>query len=69
MDALLIERWVGGGDRTSIHDEAGVPIAQQAARALGLRLGLPEAVIESLTLIVRELATNQLRHARYGVIA
>jgi len=69
MDALLIERWVGGGDRTSIHDEAAVTVAQQAALALGQRLRLPEAVIGSLTLIVRELATNQLRHARYGVIA
>lgn len=69
MDALLIDRWVAGGDRTSIHDEADVTVAQQAARALGLQLRLPEAVIGSLTLIVRELATNQLRHARYGVIA
>lgn len=69
MDALLIDRWVGGGERTSIHDEAAVTVAQQAALALGQRLRFPEAVIESLTLIVRELATNQLRHARYGVIA
>jgi len=69
VDTILIERWLDGGERTSIHDESGVPAAQQSARALGMRLGLPEAVIESLILIVRELATNQLRHAGYGVIA
>lgn len=69
MDALLIERWLGDGERTPVHDQASVSLVRIAARSLGERLGLPEVAVGSLAIVVSELATNQLRHARYGVIA
>jgi anti-sigma regulatory factor (Ser/Thr protein kinase) len=69
MDAVLIERWVGAGERTPIYDEASVSIAREAALELAHALRLPEAAVASLVLIVGELGSNQLRHARDGVIA
>ncbi len=69
MDSVLIGRWVGGGERTPIGDEASLSIAREAALDLARSLRLPEAAIASLLVIVGELGTNQLRHARDGVIA
>lgn len=69
MDALLIERWLGDGERTPVHDQASVSLVRTAVRALGARLGLPEVAVGALAIVVSELATNQLRHARDGVIA
>jgi len=69
MDALLVERWLGEGPRTPIYDQASVSVAREAVRALGARLGMSDVAIGSLAIVVSELATNQLRHARDGAIA
>ncbi len=69
MDALLVERWLGDGPRTPIYDQASVSVVREAVRALGVRLGMSEVAIGSLAIVVSELATNQLRHARDGAIA
>ena len=68
MDAVLIERWLGLGERTPIDDEASLSTAREAALDLARSLRLPEPVVASLLLIVGELGSNQLRHARGGVI-
>lgn len=69
MDALLIERWLGEAERTPVLDQASVSVARVAARSLGARLGFSEEAVGALAIVVSELATNQLRHARGGAIA
>ncbi len=69
MDALLIERWLGDGERTPVYDQASVSLVRAAARTLGARLGLSEVALGAVAIVVSELATNQLRHARDGAIA
>jgi anti-sigma regulatory factor (Ser/Thr protein kinase) len=69
MDPFLIERWVGHLDRLTIYDEASVSEARQRARAAAEQAGLTADAAATLALIASELANNQLRHARGGVIA
>ena len=69
MDKALIERWLGDGERVSMLDEASISVARDAVRALGLGLGLSSETMGRLALVVSELASNQLRHARDGAVA
>jgi anti-sigma regulatory factor (Ser/Thr protein kinase) len=51
-----------------IRDEASISMARERVRALGAEVGLERPVVESLAIVVSELGTNQLRHARLGEI-
>ena len=65
----MIDTWDLGTETLPILDEASVSLARERVRTEGQRLGLPDAVIANLAIVVSELAHNQLRHARGGVIA
>lgn len=69
MDTVLIERWLGGGPRTLVHDLASVTLVRDAVRAIGRQLGLSEVAVGTAATIATELATNQLAHARHGAVA
>jgi anti-sigma regulatory factor (Ser/Thr protein kinase) len=69
MDPFLIERWVGHLDRLTVYDEASVSEARQRARAAAAEAGMSAESAATLALVASELAHNQLRHARGGVIA
>jgi anti-sigma regulatory factor (Ser/Thr protein kinase) len=69
VDPVLIERWLGDGPRTRVHDQASVSVVREAARALGLAQGLDDVALGELAVVVTELATNQLRHALDGSMA
>lgn len=69
MDALLTERWLDGSEFLSIVDDASVAVARQAVREAASDLGMSTTAIGELAIVVSELATNQLRHARSGRIA
>ncbi|MBL8715850.1 MAG: SpoIIE family protein phosphatase [Myxococcales bacterium] len=67
MDATLTERWLEGfADIVPMLDEASLTLARDLVRRVAQ--GMPEAMVERLTLVVSELGRNQLRHARYGRI-
>ncbi|MBE7450015.1 MAG: SpoIIE family protein phosphatase [Kofleriaceae bacterium] len=69
MGAVLIERWLGGGDALPIRDDADVAVARAAARDAAAAAGLDALRGERLAVVVSELARNQLRHAHAGAIA
>jgi anti-sigma regulatory factor (Ser/Thr protein kinase) len=69
MDALLIDRWLEGAPPTRIHDEASVIVLREDARARAKARGFDDAGAVAVSTIVSELASNQLRHARDGMIA
>ncbi len=69
MGPLLTERWLGGGDRLAIVDDAAVAVAREAVRSAGAAAGLDADQCERLAATVSELARNQLRHATGGAIA
>lgn len=69
MDEVLIARWIGGLEAVPILDAASVSVARERARALAAELGMGAVESGSLVIVVSELATNQLRHARRGAIA
>jgi anti-sigma regulatory factor (Ser/Thr protein kinase) len=69
MDPFLLDRWIGDFDRVPVLDLASVDEARERARLAARHAGLPEAAVASAALVASELATNQLRHARDGVIA
>ncbi|MBK7399249.1 MAG: SpoIIE family protein phosphatase [Myxococcales bacterium] len=67
MDATLSERWLEGfAEVVPMVDEASLTLARDLVRRVGH--GMPEAMVERLTLVVSELGRNQLRHARLGRI-
>lgn len=65
----LVERWLGGATPLPILDEASVAIARDAARAAGASAGLDDTGRERLAFAVSELAHNQRKHARNGLVA
>ncbi len=69
MDSVLIDRWLGDGPRTAVHDEASVAVIRDAARAEGRARGFDEVCCGRLALVVSELGMNHLRHARDGFVA
>lgn len=69
MDAFLNERWLDGAPFVSTVDEASSAVAREEFRAAAAGFGLPADVIAEMVLVVSELSTNQLRHARFGRIA
>lgn len=68
MDALLTDRWLAGTAARSIVDDASVSNARDDVRALAAPLGFDDPRLGELAIIVSELASNQLRHARLGRI-
>lgn len=68
MDTLLIERWLDGCPFLSTADDASPSAAREAYRAIAAEQGLGADVVAEMVLVVSELATNQLRHARLGRI-
>ncbi len=71
MEAVLIDRleaWLGGADALRTIDEASVAVAREEVRRRGAAVGLDGEACERLAGATSELAHNQLRHARDGVI-
>jgi anti-sigma regulatory factor (Ser/Thr protein kinase) len=68
MDALLIGHWLAGTDPRSIVDAASISNARDDVRDFARRLGFSDIKLGELALIVSELGSNQLRHARLGRI-
>lgn len=68
MEPLLIEDWLGEGDRIPIFDEASVALVRERVREVGSAQKLPEARAAALVSAASELGHNQLRHARAGEI-
>ncbi len=69
MDALLTDRWLDGSGFLSVVDDASVAVAREAVREAASERGFSAVAIGELAIVVSELATNQIRHARSGRIA
>ncbi|MBZ4420210.1 ATP-binding protein [Myxococcus sp. RHSTA-1-4] len=67
METLLTQ-WLDGGEATSVLDVASVSEVRERVRAVGRAQGLPETSVERMTLVVSELANNQLSHGRGGAV-
>ncbi|MFI5298583.1 MAG: SpoIIE family protein phosphatase [Polyangiales bacterium] len=68
MEATLIRRWLAGASPMRVVDEASVTLARARARELAEVAAFPDVPRGRAEIIVSELATNQLRHARDGEI-
>jgi anti-sigma regulatory factor (Ser/Thr protein kinase) len=69
MDPVLTERWLGGSEFRSVVDQASISVVRDDLRGVASSLGFDATAIGELALIGSELATNQLRHAKFGRIA
>jgi anti-sigma regulatory factor (Ser/Thr protein kinase) len=65
----LLHDWLQGGEPIQVVDEASVSLVRQAVRLHASGLGLARQPAEKLVTAASELAHNQLRHARDGVVA
>ncbi|NUP11228.1 MAG: hypothetical protein HOW73_34715, partial [Polyangiaceae bacterium] len=67
----MIGAWLGADadGAVCILDEAAVAEARELTRATGRAHGLVGERLERLVAAVSELATNQLRHAKGGLLA
>jgi anti-sigma regulatory factor (Ser/Thr protein kinase) len=68
MDSVLTSRWLDDGSFRSMVDEASIVVVRAEAREAALSAGFDDARAGEVALIVSELATNQVRHARNGRI-
>jgi anti-sigma regulatory factor (Ser/Thr protein kinase) len=68
MEPLLIDEWLGQGDRISMLDEASVALVRERVREIGAAQRLPDARAAALVSAASELGHNQLRHARAGEV-
>lgn len=68
MEEVLIDAWLGPGERLQTLDEASVSLARDTVRRLGHEHALPSDLVDRFVLVVSELATNQLKHARAGAL-
>jgi anti-sigma regulatory factor (Ser/Thr protein kinase) len=65
----LLSRWLEGVDAALTLDEGSVSQARERVRTLGRAQGLPEPEVERMTIVVSELARNQLAYAHGGAVA
>jgi anti-sigma regulatory factor (Ser/Thr protein kinase) len=69
VGALLTGEWLEGLDAMTVRDEAGAAMVRARIEAVCAEVGMPAAVTSRLGLAATELATNQVRHARSGMMA
>jgi len=69
MDSVLTRRWLDDAPFGSIADQASIAVAREAARDAAATAGFDAVRTGELALVVSELATNHVRHARTGRIA
>jgi anti-sigma regulatory factor (Ser/Thr protein kinase) len=65
---ILIDHWLGTGDRIAIVDDASISEVREAVRACGRGAGLAADAYERLAAGASELAHNQLAYAVRGMI-
>ena len=71
MGALLtdlVATWLGGADALRMIDDASIAQAREEVRRRGAAAGLGAEACERLAAATSEVARNQLRHARGGMI-